>query len=29
MRIWLARIMAWLTGLLILLLALLFAWIQN
>jgi hypothetical protein len=29
MRIWLARIVAWLTGALILLLAHLFSWIQN
>jgi hypothetical protein len=29
MRIWLARLNAWLTGLLIILLTALFAWLQN
>ncbi len=29
MRIWIARIMSWMTGILILILAALFAWIQN
>ena len=29
MRIWLARIIAWLTGCIILVLTLLFAWVQN